>query len=242
MKKDKRIFASPFRMMSPKLDSEALKLQELYRQPFSESFSVEKGVLVTISKIIEMTQLMAKYVLSGSADQFNECANLAKEVHDQERVLTRQILDSGVKGAVLKSLLRFPYRLERVGDLQEGILSVLQAKAAQGVPFNDRAHSELDELFNLLADTLNNLRDAFIAPNKVLLDHVLDQARKMSQLLDDFRLAHWERVEGGFCHVQATSMYLHILDAFKATNEYIVKMAETLLTLGSSEELQEDVA
>ena len=242
MKKDKRIFANPFRMISPKLDSEALKLQELYRQPFSESYSVEKGVLVTISKIIEMTRLLAKYVHSGSEAQFNDCASLAKEVNDQERVLTRLILESGVKGAVLKGLLRFPYRLERVGDLQEGILGVLHAKAAQGVPFNDRAHAELDELFTLLAEILTNLRDAFVAPNKVLLDHILDQTKKTSQLLDDFRLAHWERVEGGFCHAQATSMYLHILDCFKATNEYVVKMTDTLVGLEAAEAAEEDVA
>jgi Na+/phosphate symporter len=240
MTKDKRFFASPFRMMSPKLDSEALKLQELYRQPFSESFSVETGVLVTISKIIEMTKLLAKYVHSGSEAQFNDCASLAREVHAQERVLTRHILESGVKGAVRKGLLRFPYRLERVGDLQESILNIFHTKAKHGVPLNDKAHGELDRLFTLLAEILTNLRDAFVAPNKVLLDHIIDQTKQLSGLLDDFRLAHWERVEGGFCHAQATSMYLQVLDAFKASNEYVIKMTETLLGFGEASE--EDVA
>ena len=235
MTKDKRYFASPFRMMSPKLDSEALKLQELYRQPFSESFSVEKGVLVTISKIIEITQLLAKYVHSGSQAQFTDCLNLAKEVHAQERVLTRHILESGVKGDVLKGLLRFPYRLERLGDLQQNLLTIFHAKAKEGIPFNDKAHAELDRLLTLLAEILNNLRDAFVAPNKVLLDHIMDQTRQMSGMLDDFRLAHWERVEGGFCHAQATSMYLQVLDGLKASNEYIVKMTQTLLSFGGGE-------
>jgi Na+/phosphate symporter len=242
MTKDKRFFANPFRMMSPKLDSEALKLQELYRQPFSESFSVEKGVLVTISKIIEMTKLLAKYVHSGSEAQFHDCASLAREVHAQERVLTRHILESGVKGAVLKGLLRFPYRLERVGDLQESILNAFHTKAKHGIPLNDKAHAELDRLFTLLAEILTNLRDAFVAPNKVLLDHIVDQTKQLSQLLDDFRLSHWERVEGGFCHAQATSMYLQVLDAFKATNEYVIKMTETLLGFGGIEASEEDVA
>lgn len=242
MTKDKRYFANPFRMMSPKLDSEALKLQELYRQPFSESFTVEKGVLVTISKIIEMTKLLAKYVHSGSEAQFHDSASLAREVHAQERVLTRHILESGVKGAVLKGLLRFPYRLERVGDLQESILNAFHTKAKQGIPLNDKAHAELDRLFTLLAEILTNLRDAFVAPNKVLLDHIVDQTKQLSQLLDDFRLSHWERVEGGFCHAQATSMYLQVLDAFKATNEYVIKMTETLLGFGGIEASEEDVA
>ncbi|MBI5249449.1 MAG: hypothetical protein HY912_08135, partial [Desulfomonile tiedjei] len=52
--KDKRIFFNPLRMMSPKLDSEAEKLEDLHKTPVSEAFTLEEGLVVMLSKLIEM--------------------------------------------------------------------------------------------------------------------------------------------------------------------------------------------
>jgi hypothetical protein len=47
---------------------------------------------------------------------------------------------------MLKGLMRFPYRMKRVGDMPEAILHCCKIKALDRVPFTDKAHAELDQL------------------------------------------------------------------------------------------------
>ncbi|MGO9570498.1 MAG: hypothetical protein ACLP5H_23450 [Desulfomonilaceae bacterium] len=234
--KDHRIVVNPFRMISPKLDSEALRLEELHEKPFSESVALQEGLLIMVSKTIEMTRLLSKCMVSGSRAQMDACEALGKDVHEQEKVLTKNLIASAVKTARLSDLIRFPYRLERVGDLLESILRCCRIKARDGIPFGDKAHAELDQLFALLVDMLVNLRDAFVTTNRFLVSRILTDGQNLSQALQDVRLAHWERLERGFSSPQASSLYLDILDSTTGINEYIVKMCDRLVVLAEAEE------
>jgi hypothetical protein len=73
-------------MISPKLDSEALRLEEFHEKPFSETVALQEGLLIMVSKAIEITRLLSKAVVSGSQAQMNKCEALAKDVHEQEKV------------------------------------------------------------------------------------------------------------------------------------------------------------
>ncbi len=233
--KDQRIVVNPFRIISPKLDSEALRLEELHEKPFSESVALQEGLLIMVSKIIEMTRLLSKALVSGSLAQMEACERLAKDVHEQEKVLTRNLLSAGVK-TQLSDVIRFPYRLERVGDLLENILKCCRIKSRDGVPLGDAAHAELDRIFPILIEMLVNLRDAFLTTNRFLVDHIVNDGKKLSQALQDARLAHWERLERGFTAPQASSLYLDILDSVTGINEYIGKMCDRLVALAEAEE------
>ena len=232
--KEKSVFFNPFRMMSPKLDAEALRLEELHKEPFSESISLEKGLLVMISKVMEMTRLLSKALFSGSRSQMDTCESLARELGQQEKALTRNLVLSGLNPELLTGLIRFPFRIERIGDMLESVLNCSRIKEREGIPFSDKAHLELDQVFSVLVDMMENFRDAIITPNKVVLDHVLAQSGKLGALLDEARLAHWTRLEMGLCSPEANSLYLDILDSIKATNEYLQKMSQTLLELGTA--------
>jgi Na+/phosphate symporter len=237
--KDHRIVVNPFRMISPKLDSEALRLEEFHEKPFSETVALQEGLLIMVSKAIEMTRLLSKAVVSGSQAQMNKCEALAKDVHEQEKVLTKNLLSSEVKTVRLSDLIRFPYRLERVGDLLESILRCCRVKARDGIPFGDKAHAELDQLLALLVDMLVNLRDAFVTTNRFLVARILTDGQNLSQALQDVRLAHWERLERGFGAPQASSLFLDILDSITGINEYIAKMCDRLVVLAEAMEEEE---
>jgi len=232
--KDKSVFFNPFRILSPKLNEEALRLEELHTRPFSESVSLEEGLLIMISKAIEMTRLLSKCIFSGSASQMDTCGALGKEIHQQEKVLTTGLVQSDVKGDLLRGLLHFPFRLERIGDLLEGILKCSRRKVSQGIPLSDKAHAELDQLFEVLLDIMRNLRDAITTPNKVILEYILSRTSKLSGMLEDFQEAHWARLEAGFCSPDAGALYLEMLDSIKEINSYLRKMSNTLLELGTA--------
>jgi phosphate:Na+ symporter len=229
--KDKSVFFNPFRMLSPKLEAEALRIEELHKEPVSKALTLEEGVLVMISKLIEMTRLLSKAIFSGSASQMDRCEALANEVDEQENILTKGLVASNVNKELLKGVIRFPYRLERMGDMLESILRCCRVKEKRGVPFSDKAHAELDELFAALMSILVNLRDAFKTPNKLLIEAILADSIKLRNRLNDFKLAHWERLEAGICHVEASSIYRDILDSSKLVCEYAEKMCETLLEM-----------
>jgi hypothetical protein len=59
-------------------------------------------------------------------------------------------------------------------------------------------------------------------------------------MFEEFKLAHWERIEAGFCAVEASSVYRDILDSVKSVNEYLVKMTETLQELTSETLVQRE--
>jgi Na+/phosphate symporter len=231
--KEKAIFVNPFRMLSPKLDREASRLETLHQQPVSGAVSLEEGLLIMSSKLIEMTRLLSKCVLSSNITQMDRCKELGEEVDKLEKVLTSGLVASEAKGELLKGLIRFPYRLERVGDMLESVLRCCRIKTRNSVALGDKAHEEMDLLFVALMDMLINLRDAFRAPNKVILDHVIGEGKKLNELVEDCKVAHWERLEAGFCPVEASSMFRDILDSVKSASDYIVKMAETLLEIAT---------
>ncbi len=227
--KNKRVFSNPFRMLSPKLDYESLRMEELHKKAFAESVSIEEAMLITISKVIEMSKLLSKCLFSGSETQMDLCDALAAEIHRQEKLLTTDLLEATVGGKLPKGIIRFPFRLERIGDLLENILKCSRVKARDGIPFSDKAHAEMDRIFDLLVRMLGNLRDAFKAPNKVLLESIRADVKSLAELLTDARFGHWDRLERGFCAIQASSIYLDILDSLGGVNGYINKMSETLM-------------
>jgi Na+/phosphate symporter len=201
--KEKALFFDPFRIISPGLNAEALRLEDLHGRPVSEPVSLQEGLLVMSSKIIEMIRLLSKCVVSGSQKQMDACESLAKQVHEQEKVLTTDLVSSKLRTDLLKGLIRFPYRMERIGDMLDTILNCCRISAGEGLPFTDKAHAELDQLFAFLLEMMTNLRDAFVTPNKFILEHTMSQSKKLGQMLLDFRLAHWKRLEGGFCSPHA---------------------------------------
>jgi len=230
--KEESVLFNPFRMLSPKLDEEASRIERLHGEPVQESVTLEHGLLMMISKCIEIVRLLSKSAYLPPPGVLDKCEALASEVHKQEKMLTRNLVSSSLRGDVMKGLIRLPYRMERIGDLLESVLNCFRIKARDGVLFSEKAHAELDQMFLVLEDMMVNLRDAFQLPNKVILDAVIAQGTNLAQMIDDFRLAHWERLAGGFCPVEASSMYRDILDSAKGIGEYLVRTATTLLELG----------
>lgn len=235
--KSKEIFYNPFRLISPKLDSEASRLEEIYESPPEEVTCLEEGLLIMMNKIIRLTGLIRKSLLIADATKVDECKKLAQEIHDEEKGLTGDLVcDPNVtRGDVLRTVVLFPARLERVGDLLESMLNVACFKAEQGVAFSDKADKELDDLFGLFSDILTNFHDVLVTRNHALLEHILEQCKKFAQLAVDARLAHEDRLLEGLCSPKASSLFLDLLDSMKSAKRNVREMAESLLKLRESQ-------
>ncbi|MFH1115509.1 MAG: hypothetical protein V1792_16495 [Pseudomonadota bacterium] len=233
--KDKNVFFNPFRLISPTLDSEASRIEELYETPPTDVTCLEEGLLVMCSKLIEMTDCVRKSLIVTDQGKMAKCEMLGKEIHDEEKGLTGDLVCyPDTKGDVLKAIVLFPGRLERVGDLIESILNVSRIKSRDGIPFSDKALKELTELFSLFTEALRTFRDVLLNRNQTVLEALLKQQDKLAQMTIDFGLAHEDRLLEGLCSPKASSLYLDILDSVKNANAHIKDMSEILLRLANS--------
>lgn len=236
--KDQRVVVNPFRILSPKLDHEAARLHDLHTMPVSDSVTPEEGMLIMLSKLIEMSKILSKAIAIAEPEQIASCERLADEVHQQEEMVTKNLLASStaIGHNLFKIVVRFPGRLERIGDMFQNILTCAQIKQRDGIPFSDKAYGELNQIFGLVLEMLTDVRDALVVRNQRLIEHIKSQRQKLGEVLHEARFAHWERLEKGYCAPQASSLYLDILDSFAAVNEYILKMCDSLLEVDAAAE------
>lgn len=230
--KDKRVFFNPIRMLSPKLDSEAIKIEELHQSPVSESLTLEEGLLVMLSKIIEMTRVVNLSFSKASMNEVDGAAALGADVHELEKLLTEKLTCAITDPPdMCRAVILFPAHLERVGDYLESILNCCRIRCQYAVPFVDKAVTEIEEMFTLLVEIMTNFRDAFIRPNKVLLEDVVQETKRLDQYCQDLQLSHVERLLTGSTAPKASSLYLDILESTQSINRHIRDMADKILSL-----------
>ncbi|MEJ2717324.1 MAG: hypothetical protein P8182_09325 [Deltaproteobacteria bacterium] len=230
--KDKEVLSNPLQELSPTLNPEELPLDKLHERSFSNSVSLLEGVLIMISKIIEITRSLSECVHECHASTMERCGSLAQDVHKQEQVLTRIIVSSEVSPELRTGLINFPYRLERIGDMLESVLKCCRTKAMQSIHFSEPAHRDLDQFFDSLLTTMVDLRDALVTPKRAALEVIRADGQRIDLLFEAFREAHWQRLERGVCAVEASSTFRDILDSLKSVNEYLVKIGTKMLELG----------
>ncbi len=226
---EEKVQPNPFRVLVSELPLESP--EEARPEDASATPSVEDTLCSMLDDIIEMIRLLSSSLASGSTEEMDRCELLAKRVHSQERVLTMRLLDPRFKDRLPKDLVRFPYRLERVGDMLENILTCSRLKARDAIPFTEEAHADLDELFSRLIEMMIAFKAAFVSPRADLLESVIGLGASIAEVLAGARAGHWERLWAGFCDPYASSKYLDILDSIKWTNEYVKKLAATLMEL-----------
>jgi Na+/phosphate symporter len=187
-------------------------------------------LFATVDKLVEMVRLIKRMSAQETSEaEKNTCAILAKEVHQQEIVVTKCLLSSAVTGQLTNDVTRFPYRLERIGDMLENVLACFEKKARDGIQFSLEAQEELVLIFSALLDIMEGLGKTFVASDTNRLKSLIDQEKSLREALACYRQAHWERLWSGACSPQASSLFLDILDSVKWTNEYLRKISMTLL-------------
>lgn len=235
--KNESLFFNPFRIISPRLDAEASRLTEMFESRPEGVTSLEEGLLVMTSKLIELAVLARKSLILADSTTFNRSAQLAHDIHEEEKKLTGDLvtLPMGKSGPAMKAVLLFPGHLERVGDSLESIVNVSRIKDRNAVPFSDKGNKELDEMFALFTDMLKNFRDALLTRNKKLLETIVSQEKDLGRLIIDFSVAHEDRLLECQCSPKASSLYLDILDSIKNASYHVRVMSDSLLNLSASE-------
>jgi Na+/phosphate symporter len=225
-------FKDPLRSLGSRNSTKDFEVETLHRKPVSNSVGLEEGLMLIMSKLIEMTRLLGQCFSGSSGADPEKCSRLAEEVREQSRILTKALVSMRVGERVMDSLMRFPVRLERVGHMLENFLECYRTKRRTEITFTDKARKEQEQLFVVLLDILTNFRDALQDPSREAFLAVLYQGKRLEQMVQQFAGAHWKRVKSGTCLAEASSMWCEILDSAKWANEYLMEGASTLLEMG----------
>lgn len=228
--KERSVFFNPIRMISPRLDLEASRMGDLHKTPVSESYTLEEGLVVMLSKLIHITRLLKTGFAEDCPDEMQTCEILAAEIHEQEKLLTANLVCSANSSPDLcKTFILFPGRLERVGNFLQSILRCCRIKCAQHLEYSEKTYRDLSEMFDLVIDMLTNFRDALIVPNRIVLRHVVELEKQLEETCNDRQLALYDQLLSGSIIPRSSSPYLDILDSMESLGMHIRDMAEKVL-------------
>ncbi len=151
-------FKDPLRSLGSRNSTKDFEVETLHRKPVSNSVGLEEGLMLIMSKLIEMTRLLGQCFSDSSGADPEKCSRLAEEVREQSRILTKALVSMRVGERVMDSLMRFPVRLERVGHMLENFLECYRTKRRTEITFTDKARKEQEQLFVVLLDILTNFQ------------------------------------------------------------------------------------
>ena len=232
--KDKRLFVNPIRMLSPKLDNEALKIEELHQKPVSESVTLEEGLLIMLSKLIKITDLLKLSFRTDSTADFEVCQTLSSEIHQQEKLLTANLACAvSVPRDVCRKLVLFPTHLERVGDFLESILNCIRIKIRDDVPFRERTIYEITSVLEGLRDIMVAFRQTLMDPDVPGLDKVVSEALRLDQTCQSLQLGLVDELLDGTAAPRVSSLYLDITESTQSAVRHVGEMAKRLRELSS---------
>jgi Na+/phosphate symporter len=212
-------------------DTKDFDVETLHKRAVSNSVGVDEGLMIMLSKLVEMTRLLSQYFAGSTGAEPQTLLRLAGEVNEQSQILTEALLCLQLDEQQIKKLIRFPFRLERVGKMLENILECHQTRPPGETTCGDKAYREQEQIFALLIDILKNLRDSLHNPSREALLAVLFQGKRLDEMVQQFGGTHWERVKSGAYPVESSTRWYEILDSAKWAAEHLMEMAANLLEL-----------
>ena len=75
--KERRFFVNPFRIISPKLNADVVRVDEAHPVKATEVTCLEEGLLIMLDKLIEMTILMRRSLIETDREKMGKSAELA---------------------------------------------------------------------------------------------------------------------------------------------------------------------
>lgn len=198
---------------------------------------IEETLYQLSHKSAEMLQLISEGFNLHSKKHLLEAENIAKEVHESEKVLTDALLKEleSHKEELdkIKELIPVPGHLERLGDNCESIISATRTKIRDGMLFSDRAVSEINFLFKSLVELIKGVGDIILTKNILLSKHIVVESDKINDKASDYATLHEERLVLGICNPKTSSLFLDILDSLKGVSFHLKKIAQTILSSNS---------
>ncbi len=142
--------------------------------------------------------------------------------------MTESIVELSQDEAVIKDYIAVPGHLERIGDNIDGMINCLNTKINGKIIFSDKAMDETNYLLQRVKEVLNNTGDLILARNTEIANYIVESENEIAGSANEYATSHADRMIEGLCLPEASSIYLHILDALKGIAWHARQIAEKL--------------
>ncbi len=158
----------------------------------------------------------------------DECENIAEDIHNSEKAITPEIISALKENASARSYVAVPGHIERIGDNIEDIIGCFKTKINENIICSDKAMEEISYLFQRIKEVLHNTSDIIIDRDRVLANYIIDAENVIEENADKYATFHEDRMIEGLCLPQASSIFIHVLDAIKGIAWHARQIAEKL--------------
>ncbi len=180
----------------------------------------------------QMLQLTRGAFVQSSPKALEKVATLGRDLHLREKRLTdhvaMQLREYPWSLGTAEHLAFLPAALERIGDSVEALARCVRSIHQDGIPFSERAFTEIISLFNRTAELLDEVAAAIRTGDRAHLTRVREDGERFQTLSDEAALGHQERLVQGVCIARASSIFLAMLDYFREIERYTRRMSADL--------------
>ena len=192
--------------------------------------NIEEEIMAMCDSTKEMLAAAREGFRRHDREKLKQAEMLGRQIHDKEKELMQLIISNVSKGSAtpeIKEGLSFiPAHFERIGDDIELLVRCIRTMNQEGTLFSERAIREVNTLFAKAIELLECVRDALKTKNKVLIRYIKEEGIGFQDKVNEYALAHQERLIEGICLSKASSVYLAILDYLANVERHIRKMSD----------------
>jgi phosphate:Na+ symporter len=119
--------------------------------------------------------------------------------------------------------------IERVGDHVENIIELLELRTSRKAPLSEKALGELNEMFQLTLETLNDALQSLSENDVTLATGVLSKEVLIDKMEKEYRKTHIMRLNEGACTGDAGILYVDIISNLERIGDHSVNIAQAVL-------------
>ena len=129
--------------------------------------------------------------------------------------------------------LHLIHDIERVGDISENIMDLVQLKIEESVSFSDKADQEVRTLYGHVLEALGLSLKAFEMWDKDTALKALEIEGKVDAIEQKYRDNHIERLNKGECQSTAGVVFLDILSNLERAGDHAHNISQKILEINA---------
>jgi len=177
-------------------------------------------------KMLEMTFQGFRTLTQKSIEEAEDVKN---EIRQYSSELANSLISkspSSEKGGEWKKpLLSMSSSFDRMSYNIEGIVNRLQDMVREHILFSNRGVREINDVFQEAMDLLERLPDLILTQDKLLAQSIGKKGKFILKIAKGYSEEHEERLFQGICTLQASPIYLGILESLKAIIVHTIEVS-----------------
>jgi Na+/phosphate symporter len=194
--------------------------------------NLRDAVLEMANMARQMLRLTRDVFLQHSRLSLDQVGALGRDLHLREKRLTdhvaMQLREYPWSLGTAERLAFMPAALERIGDSVESLARCVNTIHREGIPFSERATTEVMGLFSRASSLLDRLTIVIQTGDRTGLETIHEEGLQFQTFSDTAANRHQERLLRGTCVPRASSLFLAMLDYFREIERYIRRMSTDL--------------